>query len=256
MAAPKNKLKAALAAGEKQLGLWLNMASPIGAEMAGTIGYDWCLIDAEHAPNDLSRIEAQLRALATSDSSTIVRVPHGNDWILKQVLDLGAQSVVVPMVDTPEQAAAVVAACKFSPLGHRGVGYALTRSSGFGSIAKYGTTANDEICVIVQAETKQAMDNIAEIAAVPDVDCVFIGPADLSADMGYMDDPDHPDVQAVMDQGIKDVIAVGKPVGTILFTPEQHSAFLAKGGTMLGIGADIATLRAALLTELQTARGM
>ncbi|MGB0798148.1 MAG: HpcH/HpaI aldolase family protein [Planktomarina sp.] len=250
MPAPENHLKHALARGEQQFGIWLALASPSVAELAATIEYDWLLIDAEHGPNDLPRIEAQLRAMAHGNATPIVRVPHDADWILKQVLDLGVQTVLVPMVNTAEQARAVVAACKYAPEGHRGVGYALTRASGFNSITDYGKTANDQICVIVQVETEQAMQNIDEIAAVPGVDCVFIGPADLSADMGYFGQPDHPAVVKVIDQGIASVVSRGKPIGTILFDANQHADFLAKGGTFLGVGADSTCLTEALSATL------
>ena len=163
MPALKNKMKAALARHELQIGIWLGLSSPAVAEMAGAAGYDWCLIDGEHGPNDLPLMAAQLRALAGQGASAVVRVPQGEDWILKQVLDIGAQSVLVPMVETAAQAQQVVEACKYAPEGRRGVGYALARASGYNAIPDYAKTANDQICVMVQVETRAAMANIAQI---------------------------------------------------------------------------------------------
>jgi len=246
MPAPKNKLKSAILSGKMQYGLWLSLASPGVAEMAGSNGFDWCLIDGEHGPNDLPRIEEQLRALAGQPTSAIVRVPQGDDWILKQVLDLGAQTVLVPMVETAEQAADVVAACKYAPEGRRGVGYALVRASNYNAIPDYAKTANEEVCVIVQVETLTAMKNIPQIARVPGVDCVFIGPADLSADMGYLAELNHPDVLLVIAQGMKDIAAAGVAAGTIAFSEIDQKRFVGQGGTFLCVEADVTLLQSAL----------
>ena len=246
MPAPKNKLKSAILSGKMQYGLWLGLASAGVAEMAGGAGFDWCLIDGEHGPNDLPRIEEQLRALAGQPTSAIVRVPESDDWLLKQVLDLGAQTVLVPMVETAEQAANVVAACKYAPEGRRGVGYALTRASNYNAISDYAKTANKEVCVIVQVETLSAMKNIPQIARVPGVDCVFIGPADLSADMGYLADLNHPEVLAVIAQGMTNIAAGGVAAGTIAFSEIDQKRFMGQGGTFLGVAADVTLLQSAL----------
>ena len=254
MPAPQNKLKAALARRELQIGIWLGLCSPAVAEMAGAAGYDWCLIDGEHGPNDLPLMVAQLRALEGRGASAVVRVPQGEDWILKQVLDIGAQSVLVPMVETAAQARQVVEACKYAPQGRRGVGYALARASGYNAIEDYAKTANDQICVMVQVETRAAMANIAQIAQVPGIDCIFVGPADLSADMGHLGDLNHPEVLEVIAQGMKDIKAAGLCAGTICFDPEDQQRFIAQGGCFLGVAADVVTLQSALAQNVAQAR--
>ena len=254
MPAPVNKLKSAVWAGEMQIGLWLALTSPAIAEMAAGAGFDWCLIDGEHGPNDLPLIEAQLRALQAVNASAIVRVPQGENWILKQVLDIGAQSILVPMVETAEQAAKVVAACKYAPDGNRGVGYALARASSYNSITDYAQTANDQICVIVQVETLAAIRNIPEISKVPGVDCIFIGPADLSADMGHLGDLNHPEVLEVIAQGMRDIAAAGLCAGSICLVDDEQKRFIAQGGRFLGVAADVIMLQSALKATVANVR--
>ena len=256
MPAPVNKLKSAVLAGKIQIGIWLALTSPTIAEMAGGAGFDWCLIDAEHGPNDLPLIEAQLRALQAVDASAIVRVPQGDNWILKQVLDIGAQSILVPMVETAKQASKVVAACKYAPDGNRGVGYALVRASSYSANTDYAQTANDQICVIVQVETLAAMRNIPEIAKIPGVDCIFIGPADLSADMGYLGDLNHPEVLKVIAQGMKDIAAAGLCAGTICLADDEQKRFIAQGGKFLGVAADVIMLQSALTATVANASNL
>ena len=256
MPAPSNRLKVSILSGETQKGIWLGLASPAIAEMAGAAGFDWCLIDGEHGPNDLPLIESQLRALHGLHASAIVRVPQGDDWILKQVLDLGAQSILVPMVETALQAEKVVKACKYAPEGNRGVGYALARASSYNAITDYAQTANNQICVIVQVETFAAMQNIPEIAKVSGVDCIFIGPADLSADMGYLGNLNHPEVLEVIAQGMADIAAAGVCAGTICLAADEQHRFVAQGGKFLGVAADVITLQAALKATVDTARSL
>eukprot|EP00913_Durusdinium_trenchii_P021353 g20066.t1 len=186
MPAPKNHFKAALQAGKPQIGLWLNTGEPLPAEIAATAGFDWLVIDGEHGPNDLRSIIDQLRAIATGRSEPAVRPPSGEAWFLKQLLDAGARTLLVPMVDSAEQAQALVHAVRYPPRGIRGLGAAVARASSFNAIADYAQTADEEICLLVQAETLTAINNIEAIAAVDGVDGIFIGPADLSADMGYL----------------------------------------------------------------------
>ncbi len=249
--APKNSLKANLAKGLCQTGIWLNLASPLVAEQAGTIGFDWCLVDAEHGPNDLTAIRAQLQALAISDTPAVVRVPVGHDWVIKQVLDLGAQTVLVPMIDTPEQALAAARACRYPPHGNRGMGAPLARAGNFNQRSNYVATANDQICCIVQAETQTALDNLDAIAATPGVDAVFIGPADLSADMGYPGEPDHPEVLKVIDAAIALIRAHGKAAGIIAFTPEHIEHYRKIGVSFLGVGSDVTALQSGLMALKQ-----
>lgn len=247
MPAPKNELKAALARGDMQSGLWLAMASPIAAELAGRVGFDWCLIDGEHGPNTLTTIIAQLQALAGTPTQAAVRVPFGEDWILKQVLDLGVQTLVVPMVNTAEQARQVAAAVRYPGQGVRGMGAILSRASGYGEIVDYVTSANDEICLFVQIESAEAVANVEEIAAVDGVDGLFVGPADLSADMGYVGQMTHPDVLKSIAHVYEVARASGKFAGTITFNPEEFEGLAAQGVRFLGLGGDGYVLRQGLL---------
>lgn len=243
---PKNTLKTRLAAGETCYGIWLSSCSAMVAEMAGGAGFDWLLIDGEHSPNTVDTIADQVRALGTSASETIVRTPIGRDWIIKQVLDLGVQTLLVPMVDTAEEAAQMVSAVRYPPAGTRGVGAALARATSYGRNSSYIHEANDEICLIVQAESRAAIENIDAIAATPGVDVVFIGPADLSADMGHPGDLDHPEVQEAIAHAIRRIDAAGKTPGTLAFTDEAAGLYTDMGARFLGIGADISILRASL----------
>lgn len=238
MPAPVNDLKSTLQDGTAQFGFWLSMASARVAEIAGNAGFDWCLIDAEHGPNTLTTIADQLLALAGTPAHAVVRVPVGEDWILKQVLDLGVQTVVVPMVDTAEQAAKVAAAVRYPGQGSRGMGAALARASGYGEIVDYVSSANDQICLFVQIESARAVANVDAIAAVEGVDGLFVGPADLSADMGFVGQMDAPEVIAAIDHVYARTIAAGKIAGTVVFNPADFDKQIAKGVRMLGLGSD------------------
>lgn len=255
MPAPENRLKATLAAGEMQIGLWLGLGSVPAAEIAGSAGFDWCLLDGEHAPYDIGTLRDQLVAVDGQGAAPVVRVPAGEDWIIKQVLDIGAQSLLVPMVDTPAQAQAAVRAALYPPQGARGMGAALARASGYNAIVDYVATANREICVMVQAESRLALQNIDAIAAVEGVDCVFIGPADLSADMGFPGRPDAPEVVAAIEDAIGRIRAAGKVAGIVIFDPAQVTYYRDLGVTFLGVGADVTTLAAALRGLAADARG-
>lgn len=246
MAGLGNRLKAALKAGEAQKGLWLNLQSPLTAEMAGQAGFDWCLIDAEHGPYDVASIQGQLIALAGTGTEAVVRVPDDAPWILKQVLDLGAQSILIPMVETAAQARAAVASVQYPPKGIRGMGAAVARASGFGKVSDYATTADDQICLMVQVESQAALAALPEICAVDGVDAVFIGPADLACDMGYIAEMDHPDVQHAIEAAITTIRACGKPAGIIAFSPERVQHYAKLGVTFLGVGSDAALLGDAL----------
>ncbi|MCK0143525.1 HpcH/HpaI aldolase/citrate lyase family protein [Aliiroseovarius sp. F20344] len=254
MPASPNKLKRHLAGKNLQIGLWLNLGDVSATEIAASAGFDWCLIDGEHAPYDPVTIQNQLRAMAAFDSVPVVRVPIGEDWIIKQVLDIGAQSLLVPMVDTPEHAKQMVAATRYAPEGRRGMGAAVARASGWGRVADYGTNINDEICLIVQAETRLAMQNIDQIAAVEGVDCVFIGPADLSADMGHRGNPGHPEVKEAIADGIARILAAGKAAGILHYDSANFAYYRDLGVTFLGVGSEASLLRAAVQETLKDAR--
>lgn len=237
MPASKNHLKAALLRDEIQIGMWLGMRSTTVAEIGAHSGYDWCLIDGEHGPYDVSAIEAQLQTLEGQGTSAVVRLPKGEDWMVKQMLDLGAQTLLIPMIDTADQAAEMVRAVRYPPNGIRGMGAAVVRASGYNAQPDYPATADDEVCLILQAETRLAMENIDAIANTDGVDCVFIGPADLSVDMGLpMDDPK---VIAAIEHMILRVRAAGKPAGIITFDFEQMRQFSDLGVRFLGVGSDV-----------------
>jgi len=245
MPAPENPLKTALAERRLQRGLWLNLCSPLVAEMAGRAGFDWCLIDGEHGPWDPAGIRDQLIALEGTGTAPVVRVPCDAPWVLKQVLDLGVQSVLVPMVHSAEQARAVVRGLRYPPAGIRGHGAMVARAGGFGRIADYPATADAQICCIVQAESRAALEDIDVIAATDGVDAVFIGPADLAADMGHLIEPDHPQVRAAIEDAIARILARGKAAG-IICAPADFDRYIDLGVTFLGLGSDAMILQAGL----------
>ena len=246
MPAPENRLKAALARGEMQIGLWLGLGGPATAEIAAGAGFDWCLVDGEHSPYDITAIRNQLIAIDGQGCAPVVRVPANEDWVIKQVLDLGVQSLLIPMVDTADEARAAVRAGLYPPAGVRGMGAALARASGYNAISDYVATANEQICVMVQAESRMALDNLDAIAGTEGVDVVFIGPADLSADMGYPGQPGAPEVVAAIEDAIARIRAAGKAAGIITFDPAEFARYRDLGLTFLGVGGDLPVLATAL----------
>jgi 4-hydroxy-2-oxoheptanedioate aldolase len=246
MKTPMNPLKSALIDGKVQHGIWLTSGTGILAEVAGNAGFDWCLIDGEHGPNTVSEILAQLQALAISSTPAVVRIANAEAWMIKQVLDLGCQTVLVPMVDTPEKALEMARAMRYPPQGNRGMGAALARATKFGTVADYPHTANDQVCLLVQAESALALENIDAIAAIDGVDGVFVGPADLSADMGYPGQPGHPQVEKAIDHIIARTVAAGKIAGIITFDETRLDEYAKKGVTFLGVGGDMMLLNTAL----------
>ncbi len=246
MPASKNQFKAALRQGREQIGLWLDTGEPLTAEIAGTCGFDWLVIDGEHGPNDLRSIMAQLQALSGSPSEVVVRSPMGESWMIKQLLDIGARNLLVPMVDSAEQAKELVRAVHYPPRGIRGVGAAVARASAFNLIADYADTAAEEICLLVQAETMAAIRDLENIAAVDGVDGIFIGPADLSADMGYLGRMEAPEVQEVIEKAISTIVASGKAAGILTFSESLNRRYLDLGATFVAVGADVTEFSAAL----------
>ena len=234
-----NPFKAALAARRPQVGLWLSMADPYLAEVSATAGFDWLLIDGEHAPNDLRSTLGALQAVAPYPTHPVVRVVSGEVHLVKQLLDIGAQTLLVPMVDTPEQAAALVQATRYPPLGIRGVGSAVGRVSRWSARTDYLDVADGEVCLLVQAETVTALQNLDAICAVDGVDGVFIGPADLAASMGHRGKPGHPEVQAAIEQAMKTTVASGKAAGTLTSDPALARRYLALGCTFVATGVDV-----------------
>ena len=234
-----NPFKAALAAKQQQIGLWLSMAEPYLAEVSATAGFDWLLIDGEHAPNDLRSTLATLQAVAPYRAQPVVRAVAGEVHLLKQLLDIGAQNILVPMVDTAEQARQLVLATQYPPLGIRGVGSAVGRASRWSSRTDYLDVADAEVCLLVQAETVTALKNLESICAVDGIDGVFIGPADLAASMGFRGRPGHPEVQAAIEQAMQTIVASGKAAGTLTSDPKLARRYLELGCTYVATGVDV-----------------
>ncbi|MEL7127697.1 MAG: HpcH/HpaI aldolase/citrate lyase family protein [Pseudomonadota bacterium] len=246
MPAPTNPFKAAITSGRTVIGCWLSLGDPLATEIAGTAGFDWLLIDGEHTPYDITKMRLQLMALESSDSHAAVRVPVGETWIIKQVLDAGAQTVLVPMVETAEQARQLVNDVRYPPTGGRGVGYSGARCSRFGAITDYGPTADDQICLLIQVENRAGIANLDDILTVDGIDGVFIGPADLSADMGHMGQLTHPEVQATIKDAFQRIEAAGKAPGVLATTPEMTQDMLDWGARFVATGLDLLILARAL----------
>ena len=234
-----NLFKAALSAGRPQIGLWLSMAEPYLAEVSATAGFDWLLIDGEHAPNDLRSTLSALQAIAPYRSQPVVRAVSGDVHLIKQLLDIGAQNLLIPMVDTAEQARQLVLATQYPPVGIRGVGSAVGRSSRWSARTDYLKVADGEICLLVQAESVVALENLEEICAVDGVDGVFIGPADLAASMGYRGQPFHPEVQAAIEAAITTIVKSGKAAGTLMSDQKVARRYLELGATFVATGGDV-----------------
>jgi 4-hydroxy-2-oxoheptanedioate aldolase len=239
MPAPQNTFKTAIKNGPAQIGLWVALTSPYAAEICGGAGYDWLLVDAEHAPNDIQTLVTQLQALAKYPAHMIVRPPVGEAWILKQILDIGAQTILVPMVETKEQAEALVRAVRYPPHGIRGVGAALARASAFNRITDYLQTANDEICLLLQVESRAGLANLDAIAGTDGVDGVFIGPSDLAADMGFLGRPGAPEVQAAVEDALTRIQGHGKAAGILSADQALAKRYVELGATFVAIGSDV-----------------
>lgn len=246
MTLPPNAFKIALRERRPQIGLWLAMADAYAAEIAGHAGFDWLVIDGEHGPNDLRSIMAQLQALQASPAEPVVRPPVGESWVIKQLLDIGARTLLIPMVDSAEQAEELVRAVRYAPKGIRGMGAAIARASRFSTIPGYIDHASDDICLLVQVETRAAMADLERIAAVEGLDGVFIGPADLAADMGFPGNFHAPEVQAAIESGIATILNAGKPAGILTFDPALNRRYLELGATFVAVGADVTEFSGAL----------
>lgn len=241
MQTPVNPFKKALAERRPQIGLWQGLASAYSAEICAGAGFDWLLIDGEHAPNDLNSVLQQAQAIAAYPGThAVARIPMGHghvgQMLIKQYLDLGIQTLLVPLVDTPEQAREIVRCMRYPPQGVRGMGGA--RASRWGRYPNYPTEANGQVCLLVQAETQQAMDNLDAIAAVEGVDGVFIGPADLSASMGHVGNAAHPEVQAAIEDGIDRINRAGKAAGILTPAEPQARRYLELGALFVAVGLD------------------
>jgi len=235
---PINPFKQALNEGRRQIGLWQSLANPYTAEICAGAGFDWLLFDGEHAPNDIPTMLAQLQAVAPYPVHPIGRPPYGELRLIKQYLDIGFQSILIPLVDTAEQAALMVKAVRYPPDGLRGVGAGSARVSRWNRVENYFRDADDQICLLVQAETKLAMQNLEAIANTPGVDGVFIGPADLSAAMGHRGDAGHPDVQAAIKDAFARIVKCGKAAGILTSNEAWAQDYLDQGATFVAVGTD------------------
>ncbi|MDB5532060.1 MAG: 2,4-dihydroxyhept-2-enedioate aldolase [Hyphomicrobiales bacterium] len=236
-----NPFKAAMKAKKPQIGLWQALANPISAELCAGAGFDFLVVDGEHAPNDIPTIAAQLQAIKGTLAHAIVRPPIGETHLIKQLLDIGAQTILVPIVETVEQTEQLVRAVRYPPQGVRGVA-TLTRAAQFGRVPDYLKRANDEICLLVQVETLKGLDNLDAIAAVEGVDGVFIGPSDLSAALGHLGDPMHPDVVKVIEDCIKRIAAADKAPGILMVNEPFARKCLELGTLFLAVGSDVTVL--------------
>ncbi|MFG6654004.1 2-keto-3-deoxy-L-rhamnonate aldolase [Scandinavium sp. M-37] len=233
-----NPFKAALQRGETQIGLWLSSTSAYMAEIAATSGYDWLLIDGEHAPNTVQDLYHQLQAIASYASQPVIRPVDDNRSLIKQVLDIGTRTLLIPMVESAAQAHDIVSATRYPPLGVRGVGASVARAARWGRVENYMAQANEELCVLIQVETKTALDNLGEILEVDGIDGVFIGPADLSASLGYPDNTGHPEVQRIIEESIGRIRKAGKAAGILAVDPEMAKNCLQWGANFVAVGVD------------------
>lgn len=244
MPVPANPFKRALRAGRPQIGLWSSLASHLSTEVVAGSGFDWLLLDMEHAPNELPLIHAQLQAVAAGGSThPIVRPPWNDMVVIKRLLDIGVPSLLIPYVQSAEEARQAVASTRYPPHGVRGFATG-PRANNYGRIADYVQSYADELCVLVQVETRQGLENLEAIAAVDGIDGVFIGPADLAAALGHAGNLTHPEVQAAIEDAIRRLVAVGTPAGILTGDEALARRYLQLGALFVAVGADLALLRA------------
>lgn len=248
MKMPVNTFKQRLQSGEVQIGLWLGLADPYCAELAANAGFDWLLLDGEHAPNDLRGLLGQLQAVAAYASQPVIRPVIGDTALIKQMLDIGAQTLLVPMVESAQQAQELVRAMRYPPSGIRGVGSALARASRWNSIPGYLDQADAQMCLLVQIENLDGLARLDEIVAVDGVDGVFIGPADLSASMGHRGNPGHPDVQAAIEDAIVRIHKAGKAAGILSADQALARRYIELGARFVAVGVDTTVLMRGLQT--------
>ncbi|MGO4378159.1 aldolase/citrate lyase family protein [Pseudoduganella sp. RAF19] len=238
---PINTFKHAILTGKTQLGCWSGLSSHITVEVLANAGFDWLLLDTEHSPNELPMVHSQLQAISQGSAHPIVRPAWNDTVIIKRLLDVGAQTLLIPFVQDADEARRAVAATRYPPLGVRGYS-AAARASDYGRVKDYAKQCEEEICVLVQVETPQAIANIEEIAAVEGVDGIFIGPGDLAAAMGHIGNPKHPEVIAAIEQAIRRIRASGKPAG--ILSPDEAMArhYIEVGSMFTAVGSDIGIL--------------
>lgn len=234
---PKNAFKAALRTGRQQVGLWVSLASPYSTEIVANSGFDWLLIDGEHSPNDPPLVLPQLQAAAPYPVSCVVRPAWNETILIKRYLDIGVQSFLVPYVQSAEEAAAAVAAVRYPPRGVRGVA-GTTRASRYGRVADYVSRAEEEICVLVQIETRMGLDNLDAIVRTDGIDGVFIGPADLAAGLGHLGQIGHAEVQSAIEKAVKRIRELGKPAGILATDEASTRRYMGWGTNFTAVGLD------------------
>ena len=238
-----NRFRADLLAGKTLIGCWCSLANPITTEILGVAGFDWILLDGEHSPNDVITFVPQLMALKDSPSAPVVRPSWNNPVELKRLLDGGFYNFLIPFVESAEEAQRAVAATRYPPLGMRGISVS-QRSNRYGTVPGYFEGINDQICVMVQIESRKGVAAAAAIAAVDNVDGLFIGPSDLSAGYGHFGNPNHPEVQDAMAQIFAAGKAAGKPIGILAPAEADARRYLAMGATFVAVGSDLGVFRA------------
>jgi 4-hydroxy-2-oxoheptanedioate aldolase len=241
MKTPVNAFKKAIGEKRTQYGLWVSLLGPLNTEICAAAGFDWLLLDGEHTPNDPLNVLQQAQVIAAYPGvSAIARIPMGHGFVgqalIKQYLDAGVQTLLVPMVETAEQARELVRCMRYPPGGIRGM--AATRASGWGRNANYAKEANGEVCLLVQAETRLGIENLDEIAAVEGVDGVFIGPSDLSAAFGHVGDPWHPEMEKIIEDAFRRIQKAGKAVGILTMDEARAKRHVEMGATFIAVGTD------------------
>lgn len=241
MPAPTNHFKARLKSGGTQIGLWMGLAEATTAELCAGAGFDWLVIDGEHGPNGLRDILAQLRAIGDA-THPVVRVRDDSRAEIKQMLDIGAQTILVPMIESGAQAREVVLSMLYPPQGVRGIGAALARASAYNAIPDYLVSANEQVCLLLQVESRAGVAALDDILALDGVDGVFVGPADLAADLGYLGQPGAAPVQAVVVDVLTRIRAAGKAAGILTSDRALAASYAAMGVAFLAVGSDVGVL--------------
>jgi 4-hydroxy-2-oxoheptanedioate aldolase len=255
MEMPVNTFKKKLLAGDTQYGLWLGLSETFSAEICAGAGFDWLLIDAEHGPNDLRTIFAQLQAIAPYSSQPVVRPPQGDHVLIKQLLETGVQTLLIPMVESAEQAAALVEAMRYPPHGIRGVGSSLARASRWGRIDDYAHRADEQMCLLVQVETRAGYEQLDAILGVDGVDGIFFGAADLAASFGLLGQSNHPEIVAMIESGLRRVVQHGKAGGVLCGDKPLALRYRQAGARFIAVGVDsmlLAAATTALCAEYKT----
>jgi 4-hydroxy-2-oxoheptanedioate aldolase len=241
MPAPRNRFKHAIAGRRLQIGLWSQLCSNLAADLLARSGFDWMVIDTEHSPNELPDVVAQLQVYAASDTAPVVR-PAWNDMVLiKRLLDVGAQTLLIPYIESEADARRAVGHTRYPPTGVRGVA-TNHRANHFGRIGDYLATAADEICILAQIESRAGLDNIAAIAAVEGLDSIFVGPNDLAANLGHIGNPGHRDVQAAITTIYETTAKAGKPTGILAPVEADARRYIEMGFAYVAVGSDVALL--------------